>query len=266
MRDWAIVHWKGYNSEGKEVQNSRQQYDKMPKAFEVGRYKVSKCWDIAIQQMKAGGTYKFSCPEDLDLGPTSTRYYAMNSNVPLTGASRVSGDMSYEVEILEAGPNPPMLNQLWNSYKGIKNDVCFYLVSVDASGRRTNYAVEANAQDKYHPSKTGAYNIALGEFKGSNSGNKQQQWTFSQADDTILSKFHDNSSILEGTNKNLIAYKNIKLPAQKFKYDLNSRILMASATGNQIGVEGGNFKAGSNIASFNSKEAPGHKWDIVYCS
>ena len=93
--------------------------------------------------MKAGGTYKFHCPQDLDLGPASTRHYAMNSAAPLQGDH--GGDMSYEIEVLEAGLNPPMLKKLWDSFKGIKNDVCFYLVSVDSNGNRTPYAVEENA-------------------------------------------------------------------------------------------------------------------------
>jgi hypothetical protein len=116
--------------------------------------------------MKAGGKYKFTCPQDLDLGPATTRKYAMNSNEPLT-----QGDMTYEIEVLEAGLNPPMLKKFYGNFKGIKNDVCFYLVAVDANGRRTPYAVEEAAVDAYYPHKTGAYNIGLGEFKGSNSGN-----------------------------------------------------------------------------------------------
>ena len=48
MYEFAVVHWKGIDEDGKEVQNSRLENEKLPKAFQVGTYKVSKCWDIAI--------------------------------------------------------------------------------------------------------------------------------------------------------------------------------------------------------------------------
>lgn len=49
LRDWAIVHWKAIDAHGKVIRNSRTEDEKIPKAFEVGKYKVPKCWDIAIQ-------------------------------------------------------------------------------------------------------------------------------------------------------------------------------------------------------------------------
>lgn len=260
MNEWAIVHWKGVDEHGKEVLNSKLQDEKLPKAFEVGRYKVSKCWDIAIQQMKAGGTYKFSCPQDLDLGPDSIRSHAIGTSAPITG------DMTYEVEILQAGLNPPMLKTLYHPFKGIKNDVCFYLVSAGSDGKGSPYAVEASEKDKYYPKSTGAFNVALGDYHGKASNNKMQQWKFNAVSDTIESCGHSNSALLEGTNKNLITYKNKKYPVQRFKYDLNTRTLTGMQTGNTIGVEGSKFVKGTNIASFkNDKSNPGHKWDIVYC-
>lgn len=53
--------------------------------------------------MKPEGSYKFVCPQDLDGGPKSVRGNKMGSSDP------VEGDVTYSVEILEAGVNPPML-------------------------------------------------------------------------------------------------------------------------------------------------------------
>ncbi len=56
MNDWANVSWKSYrtNDENEliEVHNSdKAAGGEGPKVFLIGNYEVSKCWDIAIQQM-----------------------------------------------------------------------------------------------------------------------------------------------------------------------------------------------------------------------
>ena len=210
--------------------------------------------------MKAPGTYTFTCPQDLDLGPDSIRSHAIGTSAP------VKGDMTYTFEILQAGLNPPMLKSLYNPFKGIKSDVCFYLLSAGADGKGSHYAVEVSKVDAYSPKKTGAYNVALGDWHGKASNNKAQQWKFSGVDDTITSCLHSNSALLEGTNANLISYHNKKYPVQRFAYDLNSRTLTATKTGHVIGDQGSKFTEGSNISSFKiGASNPGHQWDISYC-
>jgi FKBP-type peptidyl-prolyl cis-trans isomerase len=39
-----------------------------PAYFKIGEYQVSKCWDVAFQQMKAGQTARVFCPANADKG------------------------------------------------------------------------------------------------------------------------------------------------------------------------------------------------------
>jgi len=45
-----------------------------PKIFRIGHYEVSKCWDIALQQMKIGEKAKVECPAALDKGQNPNTY------------------------------------------------------------------------------------------------------------------------------------------------------------------------------------------------
>jgi hypothetical protein len=42
------MHYKGWNSKGKEIANSRVHRNNHAAYFRVGHYEMSKCWDIAI--------------------------------------------------------------------------------------------------------------------------------------------------------------------------------------------------------------------------
>jgi hypothetical protein len=48
MGDWAIVHYKAW-VEGKLTENSRTYEKGNPRAFRLGYFEASKCWDIALQ-------------------------------------------------------------------------------------------------------------------------------------------------------------------------------------------------------------------------
>lgn len=63
MSDWASVTFEGFTPDGNKVYDS---HDKKAFNFRVGHYEVSKCWDIAIQQMKQGEVSMISCPGILD--------------------------------------------------------------------------------------------------------------------------------------------------------------------------------------------------------
>ena len=47
MDEWAIVKWKAWSIDTDK--STRKLKDDVPAAFQLGRYKVSKCWEIAIQ-------------------------------------------------------------------------------------------------------------------------------------------------------------------------------------------------------------------------
>jgi len=82
----------------------------------------------------------------------------MDSNVPITG------DMTYEFEVIDAGLHPAGLDGLLHPAKDIKDGVPFYLLSAGADGKGSHYTVEAAAEDKYKPRKTGVYNVYLSDY------------------------------------------------------------------------------------------------------
>lgn len=49
MHEWAIVNWKGFSEETGKPTIKKEAYRNGPAAFQVGTYKVSKCWEIAVQ-------------------------------------------------------------------------------------------------------------------------------------------------------------------------------------------------------------------------
>ena len=57
VNDWAIVHYKEWLDHDDYDKLTVADSDKdqttggAPKVFRLGRFEVSKCWDIALQQM-----------------------------------------------------------------------------------------------------------------------------------------------------------------------------------------------------------------------
>ena len=62
LNEWAVVNWKSYSlSTGQETKTDGSS----PAAWQIGQYTVSKCWDIAIQQMRGGEKASVTCPANL---------------------------------------------------------------------------------------------------------------------------------------------------------------------------------------------------------
>ena len=49
MNEWAIVNWNAYSEETGKQTIKRKGAKDGPAAFQLGHYKVSKCWEIAVQ-------------------------------------------------------------------------------------------------------------------------------------------------------------------------------------------------------------------------
>lgn len=64
LDQWAIVYWKAYSEETGKLTKKTNDNNK-PAAFQIGHYKVSKCWEIAVQQMRAGEKATVTCPGSL---------------------------------------------------------------------------------------------------------------------------------------------------------------------------------------------------------
>ena len=55
LNDWVRVQWSALDtSTGQIVQDSHSWKQGNSRLFRLGHYEVSKCWDVAIMQMKAG--------------------------------------------------------------------------------------------------------------------------------------------------------------------------------------------------------------------
>ena len=62
MGDYARVHWTASNDADGEEENSKIFQFGNSKLFRLGHFEVSKCWDIAVMQMKAGEKASVTCP------------------------------------------------------------------------------------------------------------------------------------------------------------------------------------------------------------
>ena len=65
MHEWAVVNWKAFSLETGNPTVKKDGYGDGPAAFQVGTYKVSKCWEIAVQQMRSGEKATVTCPGEL---------------------------------------------------------------------------------------------------------------------------------------------------------------------------------------------------------
>lgn len=173
LHDWTTVHWKAYQNDNL-VEDSRACVNGncTPKVFRLGHYEVSKCWDIALQQMKAFGKAKIFCPGGLDRGGNVNQYGQYGS-----GWVHTNSDMTYEIDVLECGINPPSL-QDEHAVKPMRSGECFYIVSAGTYGKGSNFAIGVSMEDKYAPKETGVYDIAIKEYLGDSVPNLAQQWYF----------------------------------------------------------------------------------------
>jgi hypothetical protein len=161
------VHWKGYLG-NKKVEDSRDWFHH-PKTFRLGHYQVTKCWDIALQQIRQGEQATVTCPGDLDKGGVEDQYIHDNTASWIPTYS----DMRYEFDVLECGLNPPKLRPAIYDEPLVPGK-CMYIVSSGKTGTGSKFALEVAEQEKYFPTLWGIFNIYLANYKGHNSNNKAQ--------------------------------------------------------------------------------------------
>ena len=151
--------------------------------------------------MTAGQVAKIHCPAKLNQGGNIDTY-------SYKGAGWVSTDedLTYEITVVECSATPESMIE---NLAALTPNKCMY-ITLDGLGR--NLALSVDHADKYKPRKTGVYNVKVDTFTGLNSGNKDQQWYWDDADRTIHSVGHPGCVLLEGFNKNVICYKNMKMP------------------------------------------------------
>jgi len=60
--EWAVVQWKAFSIETNTESKSNA---RNPAYWKIGEYKVSKCWELAVSQMRAKEKASITCPRDL---------------------------------------------------------------------------------------------------------------------------------------------------------------------------------------------------------
>ena len=160
------MQYKGY-LKGKKVEDSKE-FLQRPKVFQLGHYEVTKCWDIALQQVRQGESITVDCPGDLDKGGVQDQYIHDNTASWIPEYS----DMTYEFDVLECGINPPSLRpSIYNM--PLEGGHCFYIVSSGAEGEGSKLALEVTKKSRYE-AKWGIFNINLADYKGDESDYKPQ--------------------------------------------------------------------------------------------
>ena len=196
MNEWAIVNWKAFSEETGKETIKKKGTNAGPAAFQLGNYKVSKCWEIAVQQMRTGEKATVTCPGSLvDQSADKT------DDVYGSDLGR-----KYQLEVVECDYNPAYFKP-----EKLREDTCFYIKPTGKDGQGSNLALTVDTVDLYFPENYGIYNIQVKEFKGDNKDNISQQWTYKASDQSINTKLHPGRAMFEGANGNLIVYESLQL-------------------------------------------------------
>jgi len=172
--------------------------------------------------------------------------------------------MVYEFSVSECGINPASL-QPENFHEPLIPHECFYIVSAGKYGKGSDLALEVSKEDAYAPRTTGVYNIDLTHFHGREDNHAPQQFYYHDEDNTIHNAIHPECALFEGFNKNLIVYKNMHAPNQRFEYNSVRRLWTNIFTGRALDIEADKFEEHQNVHTNDVDSSSAQKWDIVYC-
>jgi len=92
-----------------------------------------------------------------------------------------------------------------------------------------------------------------------------QQFYYDDVDNTIHSMLHPEGAIFEGFNRNLIVYKNLHLPNQRWEYHSVTKQWTNISSGRAIDIKDDHFHEHQNILTKDIDDTPGQKWDVTYC-
>lgn len=105
-------------------------------------------------------------------------------------------------------------------------------------------ALEVHPDDLYAPRKTGVHNVVLKEWSGREHPNPMQQWKWNSDNNSFDSIGIPGTSLFEGFNNNIIAYKWRGLPNQRFKYDIGTERIENRFTGYALDVKNDKIEDG----------------------
>lgn len=176
--------------------------------------------------------------------------------------THVYSDLKYEFEVIECGINPPSLQPAMYREELIGGQ-CFYIVSSGPYGKGSKLALEVAAKDKYWPKYYGLYNIGVGVYGGREANAKNQQFIYDSEEHVVKSLLHPEAVLFEGYNTNLVVYKNLLMPNQRFIYDSVKQQWTNTFTGRAIHLD--EFSAGANVHTHEPDGENTEKWTLEYC-
>lgn len=174
-----------------------------PLIFQAGRYQVSKCLDIAVQQMRGGEDAVVYCPNDLDIGGGIQNTFHTNYGSTWLD-TRI--DTKYVISMSECSTKPSYFD-VQKPLETLSEGSPFYIESdnLDADGNKMVLAVVP--EDLYAPRTTGIHNVRLEKWAGRDSPDLRQQWLWNDENKSLASVGQGGSVLFEGFNKNMIVYK-----------------------------------------------------------
>jgi len=86
--------------DGRVITDSKAELGGLSKTFNLGNGEVVKCWDLAIQQLRAGDKVTLTCPSSLS--------YGTSRELPPVGGEPVpeKSDMYFDLEIEDCNIKP----------------------------------------------------------------------------------------------------------------------------------------------------------------
>ena len=237
LNDFAVVYYRGWDQTGAlRFDNYQGGPNNNAKIFRIGHYQTSKCWDIALQQLKQGETARVFCPGELDQGGSPNQHTHFGS-----GWLPANTDMTYEIQVNECALKPKSFKPSKIIPELIDGDDMdpthlYQLRSVTRNKFGKQMVLEVAPNDKYAPMVTGVYNVYLAEKK---AYEPRQNFHYDSEDNLIQSQYLPGSALMEGYNNNLVMYYNKNLARQRFTFDLEDHHIVCGDTQNIVAVEEG---------------------------
>lgn len=99
--DYATVHWKAFDEHNDKVEDSRkyEAADGKPMTYQIGKYTVPKCWDIAIVGLHAGEQLTMKCPSFYAYGGNERYSHFGSAKIPANSA------LTFELDVLNCESN-----------------------------------------------------------------------------------------------------------------------------------------------------------------
>jgi hypothetical protein len=125
-------------------------------------------------------------------------------------------------------------------------------------------AMTMDTEDKYAPRTTGVHNVKVSKWAGRMSPKKNQQWIWNAEDKTITNVGVPERALFEGFNRNIIGYKYVGVPNQRWRYSIGTFRLENKFTGFAIDVAGDAATEGQNVDTSEPDQTNGQKWVVEY--